>query len=111
MATITLEQHDFVPLEPVSLPIPLQHVHSIVPSHLEQDDPSSFVTAPRATQPVFEAARLAPLRRGQRIAVTVLLLAANIVQVSCNFEFWSIQISNEIKIKHSSGGVFRAAYL
>jgi hypothetical protein len=80
MATLTLEQHNFIPLEPISFPNPL---HPVVSSNLEHDDdPSSLATAPRAAQPVFEAARLAPLHRGQRIAVTVLLLAANIVQVS-----------------------------
>jgi hypothetical protein len=79
MATLTLEQHDFIPLEPISLPLPL---HPVVSSHPEHDGPSSLGTAPRAAQPVFEAARLAPLHRGQRIAVTVLLIAANIVQVS-----------------------------
>ena len=80
MATLTIEQESFTPLEQIPLPIPLQPL----PSHHEGHPLSSSPT-PLNDQPVFEAARLEPLRDGQRIAVTVLLITANIVQVRERF--------------------------
>lgn len=79
MTTLTIEQHDFIPLEPIPVPIPTLPLP--VPSLNNTSSLSHDPPLPHA-QPVFEATRLVPMRRGQRIAVTVLLLVANIVQVS-----------------------------
>jgi hypothetical protein len=84
MATLTIEQESFTPLDQIPLPIPLQPLASHHESQ-HQHHPSS-PTPPR-DQPVFEASRLEPLHGGQRIAVTVLLITANIVQVSKRSRF------------------------
>ena len=85
MATITIERL-FVAVDPVPVSISLQTIHSHHGSRHSSPAP------PRPPQPVFEAARLKPLRRGQRTAVTVLLIAANIVQVSKQSGFSDSQL-------------------